>query len=201
MMDGEEREKVKRPLGEMAQLSRISTGGVVDFLDRGGMVFAVKLPETQIMAIREELEEAPNEKPYFWLYRKRREALDSRGLVLAGPFEEGTEKDLALLDGQQRMQWFNRFFLPLREGIKGISEIVHADKLRFKIWEGEEVDFLTIWRALESETGRVKEVKKMEKQYREEMRKELPKRGIPGEAAERHEGLGRKEPHGERLKR
>lgn len=190
----EERREKRRPLGEIVQALRVNKKGVVDFSE-GGLAFAVRLPEQQIEVIGKLLSESSTENLFFWIYKtKQSDITPWQGVVIAGPFEEMIEKDVSLLDRRQKERWFNQFLTPFDE-ISYVGEIDITDEVSFKVSGGREVSFKTIREALksalESEKGRTKDGEGRERQYQREMRSQLPKRGVPGEAARRHVKIGK----------
>ena len=190
-MEERKEEEVERKLqGEVVQLVGIR-GKTVDFVERG-MAFNLKLPTFQIMVLQRTVSPILESKPFYWIYRTRQSEVDPwRGVVIAGPFEKEVERKIDLFDKEQKQRWFNQSLNPLDEGIKWVDEINHGGEFSLKVEGGKEVGFAAIWEALELGVERLKEVRSREEQYEREMRRLLPSGGVPGEAARRHEEIGK----------
>lgn len=188
--DIEIRERPQRLVGEIFQARRLDKRQkeVVHFA-KEGLGIAIELPVKQSELIGEYLTKEPPERWYFWVYPEETDQ-GWRGVVIAGPLNEGINKSADLLSDVQMARWFNQLLSPLGE-ISRVEEIDPTGKISFKVKEDKKVSFKKIWDAFEKEEEKEREGERRERGYKRAIRRFLPMKGIRGEAARRHVEIGK----------
>lgn len=149
------KEEMIRPKGEIVRFVRIRRG-TADFAEGGNLAFNVRLPRLQLETLEKATEEVASarleDKPFFWIYRTRRDELSPWfAVVIAGSFQEEREKAIDLFDEEQKNQWFNQLLGLLDKDPREINEINHQNEFSLKLKDGKEIDFDTIWKTLNQE--------------------------------------------------